>query len=165
MSTVTNNRISAMMDPFVIVQVRDAFQTLSNHFPFLVGLNPEERSSLPKMNVVNKQFVSDAFYAIQNNPTMFPPFLSAVELNKDLTLFNQLDEFVTMAQQLTEKLRDTQILAGSEAYVASLAIYKSLGTASNAGMIGADTIYEQLGERFAGQGSKAVANPIETSSN
>jgi hypothetical protein len=90
---------------------------------------------------------------------LFPVYLSGVELHKDFTLYNQLDELVTFASQLSEKLRDTQILAGSEAFVMSLSIYKLMEAASNAGMPGADTIYEQLAERFAGQGGKRNSIP------
>jgi hypothetical protein len=158
MSTVANNRISVTIDPFVLNQVKEAFQNLNNLLPFLIGLNPEERMALPKINVANKQFVSDALVAIQNNQQLFPIYLSGVELHKDFTLYNQLDELVTLSSQLSEKLRDTQILAGSEAFVTSLSIYKLMEAASNAGMPGADTIYEQLAERFAGQGGKG--NPL-----
>jgi hypothetical protein len=113
--------------------------------------------SLPKINVANKQFVSDALFAIQNNSQLFPAYVSATELSKDLTLFNQLDDLHTLAQQFAEKLRDTQILAGSEAYVSALTIYRLMEAASNAGLPGTDTIYEQLAERFASQGNKQAS--------
>ncbi len=163
MSTVANNRISVVIDPAVMNQIREAFQKLNAYMPFLIGLNVDERVSLPKMNNVNRPFVTDAFYAIQNNPALFPNYLSATELNKDLALFNQLDELLTLSQQLTEKMRDTQILAGSEAYTASLMIYRLLEAASIAGMPGTDTLYEQLAERFAGQGNKGTTIPINPS--
>ena len=41
-----------------------------------------------------------------------------------------------------------RILAGSEAYVAALSVYKLVGAAASAGVEGTDTIYEQLRERF-----------------
>jgi hypothetical protein len=157
MSTVSNNRISVTLDDHSLVQIKGAFVTISKFMPFLIGLNPDERQTMPKMNVANKQFVYDALMAMNNNQSLFPTYLSAVELNKDFTLFSQLDELVSLSQQLTEKLRDTQILAGSEAYVSALSVYKMVSAAAQAGMPGADTVYDQLAERFAGQGISTAA--------
>jgi hypothetical protein len=152
MTTVSNNRISVTIDEFALAQIKGAFQTINQHLPFLLGLNPEERQTMPKMNVANKQFVQDALLAMKNNEGMFPVYLSHAELAKDVKLYEQLDELVILSQQLTEKLRDTQILAGSEAYIMALLIYKMVGVAAQSGLPGMDTIYDQLGERFAGQG-------------
>ncbi len=158
MSTVSNNRISVTLDAYSIEQIKGAFSTINQFMPFLVGLNADERQTLPKMNVANKQFVFDALMAMNNNQALFPTYLSATELNKDYTLYSQLDELVSLALQLTEKLRDTQILAGSEAYVSALSVYKMVTAAAQAGMPGADTVCDQLAERFSGQGGSSTAN-------
>ena len=160
MSTLSNNRISVIVDDQSLGQVKEAFVVVNQLLPFLIGLNSEERQTLPKMNVANKQFVQDALMAMNNNQTLFPSYLSAVELNKDLTLFSQLDELVALSQQLTEKLRDTQILAGSEAYVSALSVYKMVTAAAQAGLPGADTVYDQLAERFAGQGGNTTVDVL-----
>ena len=73
-------------------------------------------------------------------------------MQNDMSLFTQLDEIIILTKQLLEKLEDTQLLAGSEAYVGALAVYKLIGSASDAGVPGADAIYDQLRQRFAGQG-------------
>lgn len=49
---------------------------------------------------------------------------------------------------MLEKLEDTQILAGSEAYVSALTGYKLFGAAADAGLPGADAIYDSLKTRF-----------------
>lgn len=43
-------------------------------------------------------------------------------------------------------------MAGSESYVSALTAYKLFGSAADAGVPGADAIYNQLKQRFAGQG-------------
>ncbi len=162
MSTVTNNRISVVFDDANVTQVRAAFIAANQYMPFLIGLSTDERITLPKMNVVNKQFVQDAINAISNNTELFPAYLNPAEMKKDFNLFNQLDELVTLSMQLTEKLRDTQILAGSEAYVSALSVYRMMEAASKAGVPGADTIYDQLAERFASNGPQGpIATPTE----
>jgi hypothetical protein len=59
---------------------------------------------------------------------------------------------------LAEKLDDTQMLAGSEAYITALAAYRNFDAAAKAGIQGADTIYNHLKERFKGQGGAGNTN-------
>ncbi len=66
-----------------------------------------------------------------------------------MTLFTQTDELLLLIRQLLEKVEDTHMLAGSEAYVSALISYKLFGSAADAGMPGADAIYDQLKARFA----------------
>ena len=52
-----------------------------------------------------------------------------------------------------ERISDTQVLAGSEAYVSALAAYRNFEAAAYAGIPGADTVYDLLRTRFANQGN------------
>ncbi len=82
-----------------------------------------------------------------------PSYFSGAETQKDLDLFDVLDEFVLLAAQLFERLRDTQILAGSEAYVSALTAYRLIAAAAAAGLPGADSVYQSLKKRFTDNGS------------
>ena len=155
---VTSNRLSITVLPAAIIAIKAAIATVDVQLPFLIGLTPDERKALPKIDVSNKIFVEDALTAIQNNTSILPPYINAVEINKDLVLFEQLDELVQIVGQLYDKLRDTQMLAGSEAYVSSLVAYKLFASAADAGLPGADSIYNQLKQRFAGGGSTTDAS-------
>ena len=135
-----------------ITAVKTAIQTIQTNMPFLLGLTMEERSSLPKINVANKAFTEDAINAMVNNPTLLPAYFNVAEMQKDMTLFAQLDELNILINQLAERVSDTQMLAGSEAYVSALAAYRNFEAAANAGVSGADTIYDLLKSRFANQG-------------
>ena len=150
--SLTNNRLSVTLAATAVSAVKTAVTTINTQLPFLVGLTPEERKAVPKIDVGNKIFVEDALLAIQNNATLFPAYLNVAEVQKDFTLYEQLDELVLLVGLLYEKLRDTQILAGSEAYTSALIAYKLLGAASDAGLPGADAAYNQLKQRFSGQG-------------
>jgi len=50
---------------------------------------------------------------------------------------------------LYNKVRDTQMLAGSEAYSSSLMIYRMFKSAADTGVPGTQAIYNGLKERFA----------------
>jgi len=159
MSNLTNNRINVTATSAQLTGVKTAIQSINTNLPFLVGLTTDERIALPAINVNNKAFTEDAINAMVNNPTLMPSYLSITNMQNDLTLFTQLDELILIVKQLLERLEDTQLLAGSEAYVTALAAYRAIGGAADAGVPGADTIYNQLKTRFANQGGSTNPNP------
>ena len=60
------------------------------------------------------------------------------------------------------KLNDTQMIAGSEAYVTALTAYRLFDAAAKAGVAGADTVNDLLKVRFADQGSSAPKTATAT---
>lgn len=158
MSNLTNNRLNITMTPDQINSVKAALETIYTNMPFLTGLTTEERTSLPKINVSNKAFTEDAINAAANNASMLPSFLNVPNMQTDMSLFSQLDELLILVRQLNEKLEDTQMLAGSEAYVSALTAYKLFGAAAEAGIAGADAIDSQLRSRFTHTNS--VETPV-----
>ena len=156
MANLTNNRINTTATAAQVTAVKTALQTIAANLPFLVGLTTEERIALPSINVSNKAFTEDAINAGVNNPALIPSYVSVVNMKNDMLLFTQLDEIIMMTKQLLEKMEDTQLLAGSEAYTSALTLYKLFGSAADAGVAGTDTIVTQLKQRFAGQGGSAI---------
>lgn len=160
MSNLTNNRINITATPAQITAVKAAFQTIATNLPFLIGLTKEERTSLPSIDVNNKAFTQDAISIGVNNASLFPAYLSVANMQNDMTLFDQMDEVLFIAKQVVEKIEDTQLLVGSESYVNALMLYKLIGASAEAGVPGADTLYDQLKTRFANQGGKG-SNPTD----
>ena len=148
MSNLTNNRIDTVMTPAQVTDVKNAITAFNTAISFSVSLTAEERMTLPKISVANKSFTEDAINALDNNVAIFPAYLNVGQMQNDLKLYQQLDELATILRQTLERIEDTRILAGSEAYVAALSVYKLAGAAASAGVEGTDTIYEQLRERF-----------------
>jgi len=162
MSNLTNNRLNITATPVQIAAVKTALQTIQTNLPFLIGLTVDERIALPAIDVNNKAFTEDAINAGINNATLVPSYVSVPNMQNDMALFTQLDEITALVRQLLEKLEDTQLLAGSEAYVSALTLYKLFGSAADAGVPGADAIVAQLKLRFASNGnagSKATPPP------
>lgn len=154
MSNLTNNRLNTTATAAQISAVKTAIQTINTNLPFLIGLTIEERITMSTIDVANKVFTEDAMVAGLNNSNLLPSYISLSNMQNDLTMFNQLDEIIFAIKQLLEKLEDTQLLAGSEAYATALAIYKLIGSAADAGIPGTDVIIHQLKQRFANQGVK-----------
>jgi hypothetical protein len=152
MSNVTNNRLNITATAAQVTAVKNALQAIQTNLPFLVGLTMDERKSLLAIDVNNKTFTEDAINAAANNPTLVPSYISVPNMQADLTLFNQLDELLMLANQLCERIDDTKLLAGAEAYNASRLFYKAVQTAAKAGVPSADSIAQQLSTRYANQG-------------
>ena len=142
------NRVSAELTEETLDEIRDLLNQLDSKMNFLVGLTPTERMRYPKMDKDNKLFVQDALTAIEGDNSFLPAYIQPEEMEIDLQLFEQLGKVLLPVTQLYEKVRDTQILVGSEAYSTALLVYNMAKTASRAGLPGAGTIYNKLKERF-----------------
>lgn len=156
MATQTTNRISVTVEEKAVEQAKQHLLALNELFPYLLGLTPNERQTLPKMDVSNKVFVEDALNAAKANSQVLPAYLNLKELELDKQGFERLEEIVVLTAQLAQKLRDTQMLMGSEAYVTALTVYRLFESASRDGVPGAKAAYEQLAKRFKGQGKSAT---------
>ncbi|WP_412464286.1 hypothetical protein [Flavobacterium mekongense] len=153
MSNLTNNRLNVTMTAAQVTAVKTALQTIATNMPFLIGLTVEERIAIPKINVSNKAFTEDAINAVANNAGILPVYINATTMQNDYQLFVQLDELLGLMRQLVEKAEDTQMLAGSEAFVAALSSYKLFGAAAESGLTGADAIVDSLRQRFIAPGT------------
>ena len=156
---ITINRLNTVMPEADIAEVKKSIKDIYGKMPFLIGLTTDERVTLPKISENNKVFVGDSINALANNAPMLPAYLNVADIKTDLTLYEQLDELEMLAMQLVEKIQDTRMLCGSEAYVSSLAAYRLFEAAAAAGIPGADSIYDALKQRFAGQGPSGPNPP------
>jgi hypothetical protein len=120
--------------------------------PFLLNLTPDERRGLQAMGDGNEPFITKAITYAEANPQFVPPYLNVAEFRKDVNLVIQITPILQALAQLMEGLRDTALAAGSEAFAESRVFYKSVQVAAGLNVPGADTIAEDLGQRFAGQG-------------
>jgi len=159
--SLQNNRLDLVLTDAQVDDLRTHFSKINDILnPFAQALTIDERSTIPKMNVSNKAFVSDAMVAVKGNAEFLPAYLTADAMDKDYKLFEQLEEFLAVAASISEKLSDTQMLAGSEAYQSALAAYRLFGAAAKAGLNGADSVYGRLSERFAEQGPRGATVPV-----
>ena len=91
MPNLNFNRMNVTATSEQVNAVKAALQAINTNLPFLTGLTPEERSSLPSINVNNKVFTEDAINAGLNNASLIPSYVSVANMQSDLTLFHQFD--------------------------------------------------------------------------
>lgn len=165
MANQQTNRLNVVLSTAAVAQIKQKLQEITALMPFLLGITIEERMSMPKISVSNKIFTEDAVNIAQNNGGILPAFVNSAHISNDYNLFNQLDELLPLFRQLIERMEDTQMLAGSEAYMSALVIYKLAKAAADAGVPGADAIAEHLSARFNNSGASNVstAPPINPS--
>jgi len=146
--------ISSETIEFLIQKVKEMEEKL----PFVINLTPEEIRSLPKMGDKSIPFVEKAMEYAARFPQFLPAYVDLAELKKDLELARKLKMLLNVLEPLTEKVKDTWLEAGAEAYSAARVFYKSTRNAIKSGVPGADTVADELGKRF---GRKSQGIPGE----
>lgn len=129
-------------------EILDLIHQIESKLPFLINLTSDERHSLPKMGDKTVAFVDKAIELAQRNPALVPPYVNLDELARDFELANKLRDIVNAITVLYEKISDTYLAVGSEAYVAALAFYNSAKAAAKLNVPGTDVIVNELGKRF-----------------
>jgi hypothetical protein len=128
--------------------------------PYVQTLTPEERHDLPKMSEKTISFVSKiSTNYTGTNPEFTPAFVDINELRKDYAVVAQLQDANNKLEQIFNQVNDTLLLAGSEAYSASLMYYANVKLAAKSGQPNAKSIFEDLKQRFEilSQSKKAAA--------
>lgn len=151
------NRISFTIGAEALVNINSAIATIEQNLPLLINLSADERKSIPKMGDKTLAFVSKALEYSKQNPQVVPSFLDVAEFEKDVMAVNSLNKVLIPLQRLVEKLDDSNLLAGSEAYSAALVFYNAVKGAAKAGVPGMKGVYDDLQARFA---VKAKANHV-----
>jgi hypothetical protein len=150
------NLISIEIPSEKIAKAQDAIKTLENLLrEYLISLTAEDRKETPKLGDKNLPFVNKTLDYSVTNPEFVPPYMSVPELRKDIDAVIQLNQLYRPLLQLADQLSDTIMLAGSEAYGATLAYYNSVKQAAKMNVPGAKLIYEELSKRFAIKPKKA----------
>ena len=155
----SDNRISATLAPADKAAVLAAIQTIRTKLPFLVNLTADERRHLPKMSDKTVAFDNKCAGYMAAHPELVPSFVNTTELGKDRALRNDLLDIQQELLQAAEGVDDTIMLASSEAYMADLSFYQNIRQAAKHGVVGADSIYNDLQQRFPGKPGGATPPP------
>ncbi|MDR1983404.1 MAG: hypothetical protein LBQ28_01055 [Prevotellaceae bacterium] len=117
--------------------------------PYLLPLTPQERMELPKMGDKTLSFVEKAHDYVSQYPAFVPSYLNTAEFDTDIADATGLRVLHISARQLADNIDDTAMVAGSEAYQASLVFYNAVKAASAQDIPGAKEVYNDLKARFS----------------
>ncbi|MGF1637519.1 MAG: hypothetical protein ACFCUU_10645 [Cyclobacteriaceae bacterium] len=120
-----SNQISTHIPDKDLKEILDAIKFINDKLSKLVILSKEEKASLPKMKKNTVEFVYDCLKIAEENPETVPNDVDVEEIKKDITLIQSIFKISQPINDLKKKLDDSVILAGSEAYLPSIAIHNS----------------------------------------
>jgi hypothetical protein len=167
MSNITENRISTVFTTADMTAMATSINTLIAMIPENTTLSDDERNGYNAIDVSNKIFVEDV--VIEANITgtdIVPNYINLPELQKDLTIFSQLDTIEAGLMNALQRIKDAKRIAGHEAYKVSNVIYRAYQTASENGVPNAKSSYDKLKLRYQSQtntsstGRPPAENPI-----
>ncbi|SES25495.1 hypothetical protein [Pedobacter rhizosphaerae] len=154
-----SNQISLEISVADAKAISTAINNLKNSLaPLLkVNLTAQERMSTLKMGDKTLAFVQKTLeYGLQN-PKLVPAFVDINEAHKDYKLAFDTYQIFQHLSTLLRGVEDTGMVAGGEAYEASLIIYHSLKGASRSNIPGTQAMYDDLKQRFPGRGKGTKA--------
>lgn len=156
-----DNKISLTVSPeqksaieAAITALRTALEEPVN---LLSNLTAEEKQAIPKISDKTLAFHNKCQLYMTQNPTLVPNFVDMAERAKDLALVETLLPCLTQLRTLWEGMDDTVTTAFSDAYYGDLSFYQGIRVAAKRSVPGADTMYNDLKERFPG--GRRASNP------
>jgi len=153
----TPNRINAVLASAAAAEVTTKLTEAQALLPFLTDLTLDERKSLPKMGDKSRSFVERTLELARQDDSFLPRNLDIEAFGKDLALYNALEPLRQRLAKLLELVEDTQILAGSEAYLAALEVYHAAKrTGKGAGL---DDLLDRVSTRFASRRAEPSPAP------
>lgn len=129
-----------------LAAVDAAIAELDRRFAKLVALDGKGRQRLFKMGNKTEKFCRETLNVLDKNRQMVNP---SMDLNKALQALNTLDALRPRAKQiqrLAERMRNTELVLGSEAATAARKGYKDM--AEYGARHGLEPMRQQLGARF-----------------
>ena len=153
------NRISAVLPQPDAEAVMGSIASIQSNLPFLIDLTTDEIKALPKLGDRSRAFVTKALELATQNPGFLPREFDVEEMRKDVKLFEAIYPLQQGLMKLSEKLDDTAIEVGSEAYVAALLVY-NYAKSSGIGTTSLDGVVDDLGQRFARKTTTATKTTV-----
>jgi len=151
-----DNKVSAILEQANIDAINSAITSIKNNLPFLIDLSADERKALPKFGDKSVAFVNKANELVTQTDEFLPRNFDVEEFKKDVALYSKLYSVLQPLTMLMDKLEDTYMQVGSEAYASALVIYQQAKLNKDQ-LSGLEPIIDDLAKRFLQKSSNAVA--------
>lgn len=120
------NLLSTSIPKQDLDEILEAINFINDKLPDLITLNNEELDALPKTGTDTIDFVLDNLKAAEKNLDVVPKGVDLAEIKKDVKLILAIYKILNPLKKLEKKLEHSALLAGSEAYLPSIAIYNAI---------------------------------------
>jgi len=157
----SQNLISANLDENTKTEVITKIREINSLLPFTINLSADDKQGLVVMGDKSIAFVEKALEMAKSNKELIPPYLDMAEMENDLKTAKNLAGIIYEMEAVLEKIRNTYLAAGSDAFVSALTFYNVAKSASKAGVPGLNSMLEELKQRFPGKRGKADIKTVE----
>lgn len=145
--------INIVVPETVVTEVAQKLQECRTALaPYLVALTNEQKASLFKMGDKSVATVQKVRDYLETNPEFKPSYMDQELFNNDVAAVMALNPLQKAAAQITSDLRDTVMLAGSEAMTSGMQYYGAVKEAARQGVQSAQVVYDDLSKRFTRRG-------------
>lgn len=155
---MSNQKISYELSEESYGQIAQNIRSLDSLLTFAVNLTKEDRRKYQTMGDKTVTFVEKGVQYVDERPDLVPPYLDIPEFKRDLKLAKQLKELLIMVEPVVEKISDSYLAAGADAYEWARKLYSYVKTAANSGAPGSDTIAAELKKRYGRRKSSTDNN-------
>jgi hypothetical protein len=159
------NLISATFSEEDEKKALDLLAQLKALFPFGIKLSDIEKKHLSHLDDGRIPFVEKGLFYGQQQPLVVPPYTDLGEFKKDIDFVKATRRVGAELLSLAEMVNDSRIAAGSDAFQAGLSIYNSSKGAAKQGVPGTQTIVDEMGKLFDGQGKTAAPSEVKAKQN
>ncbi|MFB6259063.1 MAG: hypothetical protein ABEH38_10235 [Flavobacteriales bacterium] len=106
--------------------IRSDLENLEARTRCLIELSLDERCALPKLDEDRERFTQKALEIGRQRPELLPEYVDLERLETGLELRRRLMQLFQISNKVTERIDDTIIASGSEAYVTALNVLQAM---------------------------------------
>jgi hypothetical protein len=122
------NLISTSIESKDLEEILKSIENINRLLPDLVNLSDAQVTNLPKVSSSTIDFVYETLELVDKYPNLIPDEIEIPEIRKDVEMIESIKKILKPLKKLVRKLEDSAVLAGSEAYLPSIAIYNAVKT-------------------------------------
>jgi hypothetical protein len=119
------NLISTSISNDETKEILDAIRFIDKKLPDLITVSDLEQSMFYKSKSDTIEFVLENLKIATQHPEIVPEDVNVEEIRKDVDLIKSIDKILIPLKGLMKKLEDSRLVAGTEAYLPSIAIYNA----------------------------------------
>jgi hypothetical protein len=142
------NDLNVVISQQDMLDIQTALDLIESKLPDHPNLPKDVRDAMLKINEANKVFAEDVVKEYPLMKDYVPPYFDVKNIQTDLALHDQVDGLRKQLASLVERCSDIQVIAGNEAFVASLVGFNANKQAAKRGMKNAVEVDGRLSVRW-----------------
>lgn len=115
---------------------------------FAIELHIDNKRELKTLGDRSLPFTDQSYLLATQQKHLVPSFVDMDEFAKDITLFKQCKELIKLLEVILERLNDTSIAAGADAFLTARKFYDAVKAAVKANIPGAAVAFDELKKRY-----------------